>query len=443
MYVNDVGIVYWTSVQDSDVVRGGRREALAVADMMLVDSVTIPGTGYLRKKNYGHVEDCLESRVGEVVNYVVLAEYIVFTTDLNKIFCYPTIYPMLALDIPEPIELTTFYSVSQFESFKIRDLQGSFARFAIFTYSGSVLTASHDLLHAFRNASISLSHDTSDPLPSPALVPSLQSQTIISLAFGDHHFHALHNNGIITSYGQEPQQCGALGLGSPHSSELRGVRCDRPSWGNGFLSDGEGRTVWFEPLMEIWLKDMQRKSTVENDGNEGGLMMHAGHAGVQEAYANYFEREGAKWEESVTKEGEIGAFFVLKVAAAGWHSAALVLVDNDKAEEAREAHTIRSSPARPPPSPALSAQSTDSYEVIDSPGEQLANTVYAIYEWLWEMGRTFLGLTARDSAREAEERVKKREDMVDEVEYTWSKETFPRLRLLDGKVMPGTKISTE
>jgi len=355
MYVVNVGIVYWTSVQDSDVVRGGRQEALAVADMMLIDSVTIPGTGYCRKRNERFVEDSLESRIGEVTNHIVLAEYIVFTTDLNKVFCYPTIFPMPALDVLEPIDLTTFYTASLSESFRIRDLQGSFTRFAIFTHGGCVFTASHDLLHAFRDAARASSPEEPQSLPSPALVPSLQAPTIISLAFGDHHFLALHSNGSITSYGQELQSCGALGLGDALKAKLRGVRAEPGHWGNNGLPEGEARTVWFEPMMRTWLAYMWRKSSRE-EGGEHAAMLYAGNEGVRKACADYFEREGSKWEENVSREDEMGAYFVLKIAAAGWSSAALVLVDEEKADQARKAHIVEPLP-RPPPSPALSVQS--------------------------------------------------------------------------------------
>lgn len=433
MYVKNVGIVYWTSVQDSDVVRGGRQEALAVADMMLIDSVTVPGTGYRRKKNERFVDDSLESRIGEVTNHVVLADYIVFTTDLNKVFCYPTIFPMHALNVPEPIELTTFYTAFPSETFKVRDLQGSFSRFAIFTHSGRVFTASLDLLHAFRDATRASSQEEPQTLPSPALVPSLQAQTIISLAFGDHHFLALHSNGSITSYGEEPSSCGALGLGDGFESRLRGVRGDPGHWGNCRLPEGEGRTVWFEPLMRKWLEYMWHDSR-RDAGGEHNTILQAGNEGLRKACADHFEKEGAKWEETVTKEGEMGAYFVLKIAAAGWSSAALVLVDEEKAEQARKAHTIQP-PPRPPPSPAPSTQSVDSrglaYEIIDSPGEQLINTIYTIYAYAWDFGRWFLGLTARDAGREAEKLGKKAEEKEERVEYTWSKDSFPRLELPD------------
>lgn len=438
MYVEKVGIVYWTSVQDSDVVRGGRQETLAVADMMLIDSVTIPGTGYRRRKNDRFVGDSLESRIGEVKDHIVLAEYIVFTTDLNKVFCYPTIFPMPALNVPEPIELTTYYTASPSEPFKIRDLQGSFSRFAIFTHSGRVFTASVDLLHAFRDAARNPSLEELQILPSPALVPSLQAQTIISLAFGDHHYLALHNSGSITSYGLDLQRRGALGLGDASEALLRGVRSDAGHWGNNQLPEGEGRTVWFEPMMRKWLKYMWT-SSVQDGEIDHDAVFRSGDGRIRKAYADHFEKEGAKWEEGVTKDGEMGAYFVLKIAAAGWSSAALVLVDDEKALQARNAHIVNPSP-RPPPSPAPSAQSVDSrglmYDVIDSPAEQLVNAIYAVYAYVWGLGRWFLGLTARDAVRDAvreiERKVVEDREREERVVYTWSKDSFPRLGVEDG-----------
>lgn len=459
MYVVGVGIVYWASVQDSDIVRGGRQVNLEVHDTMLIETVTIPGTGYRRNKNDRNVEDTLETRIGQVTNHVVQSGYVVFTTDLNKVFCYKTTFPMPALDVPEPIELTTFYDVVPNQPFRIRDIQGAFTRFAIFTESGTVLTGSEDLLKAYSEASEASPADPLDILPSPTLVPSLQSQDIISLAFGDHHYHALHANGAITSYGQEPQRCGALGLGNRTYSVLRGVRA-RPGFGGGDLPDGEGRTVWFEPLMETWLADTYTSTHGNEEAKARRDMLNTGHPGAREAYANYFENEGAKWEEAITQENEIGAYFVLKVAAAGWHSAALVLVDEEKAKRAREKHIVKPQRATQTstrnPSPAASLQSTSSFgerEYIESPFDQVAEALHAIYDFVWSTGRWFLGLTERDALRaEATQEQEQRRERVmegDEMEegermmYTWSQRPFARLRLPDGEVMPGEIGLTE
>lgn len=444
MYVTNIGIVYWASVQDSDVVRGGRQERLAVADTMLVDSVTIPGTNFSRKRYNGRApDDSLEACIGQVVHHIVLENWIVFTTDLNKIYCYPTIFPMPAINIPEPIELTTFFTANSSETFQIRDLQGSFIRFAVFTTSGAIFTADKDLLNAFHDASKS---HTARPLPSPARLLSPSSNPIISLAYGDHHYHALHSTGTITSYGLEPQRCGAHGLGNRSISHLRGVTLEGGAFGGGRLPTSLNPTIWFEPLMQTWLQDMNEAAS-QPEARERGRMLLNGHAGACEATGRYFEQRGARWEDGVTAEGEMGAYFVLKVASAGWHSAALVLVDEDKADAARKSHVARS------PSPASSlAASVDTqgfaYEVIDSPGEQLVLGIQSVGNWVWDLGRWFLGLTARDEARGQRAEGVERDGMGGEGEdqgvvYDWSREPFPRLRMEGGEAMPGEIAVTE
>ena len=476
MYVTNVGIIYWASVQDSDVVRGGRQERLAVADTMLVDAITIPGTGYRRKRNNERtLDDSLEARIGQVTHHIVLENWIVFTTDLNKIFCYQSVFPMPALNVPEPIELTTFRAACPSETFQIRDLQGSFIRFAVFTTSGAVLTADKDLLNAFQDSSTSPSDH---PLPFPALLLSPQSKPIISIAYGDHHYHALHSTGTITSYGLEPQRCGALGLGNRQISHLRGVALEGGAFGGGRSPSGLNPTIWFEPSMQLWLQDMDWAAS-QPEARERGRMVQSGHVGACGAMGRYFERKGACWEDSVHKEDELGAYFVLKVASAGWHSAALVLVDEDKAEAARTSHLLQ--PPSPAPSLAASVQSVDTqgfaYENIDSPSEQLIIGIRSVGQWIWDLGRWFLGLTARDEARteqagrktgeaskeqaggstreESKEQAsgktreerspweREREREAQGPVYEWSREHFPRLRMEGGEVMPGEIDITE
>lgn len=181
-------------------------------------------------------------------------------------------------------------------------------------------------------------------------------------------------------------------------------------------------------------------------------MVLSGHLGACEAMGRYFEREGARWEDEVVREDGMGAYFVLKVAAAGWHSAALVLFDEDKAEAARNSHRARST--SPAPSLAASTQSVDTqgfaYEVIHSPGEQLIIGIQSVGQWFWDSGRWFLGLAARDEARERQAGGNERERSPAEREreaqgivYEWSKQHFPRLRMEGGEVMPGEIEVTE
>lgn len=56
----------------------------------------------------------------------------------------------------------------------------------------------------------------------------------------------------------------------------------------------------------------------------------------QAGFSEWVEREGRAWEEGVSSEDGLGGFFAIGVAAAGWHSAALVLVDEGVRRRVRE-----------------------------------------------------------------------------------------------------------
>lgn len=395
-----------------------------------VNMSIIPGTGYRRKPDDRDL-NTLESRVGEVTNHIVLAGYIVFTTDKDKIFCYPI--PSFNLIDPEffprsePIELSTFYPDNPRSPFHIRDLQGSYRSFAVFTDSGSVLTGSRTLLDSHSGHS--------SPLLSPDVIPGLQGKSVISIAFGDHHFLALHSYGEISSYGIECQSCGSLGLGIRSISSLRGLRHLRRRFlRDSRLRKGEGRSVWFEPMMIKWLEDMREKMD-DDEASERAKMIRERHEGACVALSDYFEREGRKWEGGITSEGELGAYFVLKASAAGWSSAALVLVDEEKAEKARRKHIVVSI-------------SKDQSPVDQIKEETVAYSAreYAV-DFIVRAGRWLLGLTARDAAARRiaqssanfcfQQAGDGERDSDGGTSYTWSNQRFPRLRMADGEVMPG------
>ena len=427
MYVRDVGIVYWKPVQESAFIAGGQQETLAVGDAMLLETVTIPGTG-VRRKNDRVRNKSPDAHIGEVTQHIVLSGYIVFITHINKVFCYPTIFPTLPPDQLQPVELTTFYPESPSEECSIRDLQGSFTKFAVFTRAGSVLMGSKSLLDAYYNT-LTPSTSSLPQLPRPEIISSLQSSSVVSMAFGDHHFHALRSSGTITSYGKELEGCGALGLGNYDLALMRGVNRTADAPRDVHVGSDEGRTVFFEPLMQTWLDHLKCKMKYSESWRQ--LAASNGES-CRRAVGDYVEQKGADWEKSVTKDEdtELGAYFVIKVASAGWHSAALVLMDASKAERVRDGYRI-SHPTVP--SLAPSTQSGDSRETVESPFEQLSNTVDAIGSWFWEMGRRFLGLTQRDERRATVQ--DQAESAVDSVEYTWVKEPFPQLRLENGTVV--------
>ncbi|KAL9612485.1 MAG: hypothetical protein Q9167_002916 [Letrouitia subvulpina] len=399
MYVNDVGIVYWRHIvsherSDSD------------ADSLLLDTTTIPGTGFRRLRN--HQNDGLDPIIGEVVNHIVLEKYIVFTTDTNQIFFFDTLTSSTAV----PVELTSFYlQQSNDMPFQIRDIQGSFRSFAVFTTSGLILTGT-------------VTTNLEEPTQAPTIIQSLQESSTISLAYGDHHFLALRANGIVSAYGRELNSCGAFGLGNHwNTAPLRGVGVTDFA-GSGMVLGDHGREVWFEPLMKFWLQDMREKGTGTARGDEILARGNRENFEVIEAMGDYSEREGRKWEEGVTAEGDMGAYFVLKVAAAGWHSAALVLVDEEKAEQARQNHVIK--PEERSVTPRETLDRDGRTRGIDPSWNEPSRALWDVFNWAWELGRWFLGLTDRD-ARTAEGQQSSAETDGESVRYTWTDQPFPTL----------------
>ena len=409
VYVEGTGIVFW------DPSPHGLRDG---ADVMLTHSSTIPGTGHSRKGDNWTSHASLDSEVGVVTQHIVLEGYIVFTTELNKVFAYSTTTSEEVDSDARPVELTTFKSTGISSSFEIQDLQGSFRSFAIFTSSGEVLTASRSLIDAFFNASIANTLP-SDVHSRPNRIASLQHQSVISLAFGDYHIHALHSNGTISSFGTDPGRVGAFGLGASHiASWLRGAQ-PADNQPDLTLSGEQRRTVWFEPLMRQWLHDSFRQIQDKIPRPfPSGWYVKSG---------DWFEEQGRRWEEGVSEsEHELPAYFALNVAAAGWHSAALVLVDEEKAERARRKHI---------------KQPQEHHTVLAAPSNNLSTTRVGLATgptWLWAwlawLVRWFLGLTARDAAAAAaaaeadrtSDPASQKED-TGGVKYVWEDQELPHL----------------
>ena len=410
----------------------------------LIETFRMPGTAH-KRNSHGHGSPSLDVQIGEVINHVVMEQHIVFITDLNKVFAFPTHWPSLDTQIT-PVELTTFSPGP--EDGRVHDIQGSFRSFAVFTTEGSVLIGNRNHLEAFCKLTTASSSSTKDLLPAPIMIPSLQRSSVISLAFGDYHFHALRADGTISSYGTEPRGCGAFGLGPPGLARLRGVQyvpgdgiLELPSWCEG------RRTVWMEPEKERWLEDMERKSEGGEIGTRGN-MVRLGLRGASEVYGEWFEREGRNWSSGPGRYGdlmgegskdEIGAYFTLKISAAGWHSGALVLVDQEKAAMVREKYLVKKK-VRPVHTSIIGEGSGE--ERVAALEEQLVTLVSRLGSWagglICRMGRSFLGLTARDAAASLGQGGDEvAEDSGGDELYVWHDQPFPRLRLPNGEEMPG------
>ena len=391
---------------------------------------------------------------------------------MNKVFLYNTTAASTRDGPLEevPVEITSLSPPDD----EIRDVQGSFESFAVFTALGQVLIADRAFLDAVNAHQIN-GPSAEVPLPQPTIIPALQNKNVVSLAFGDYHFHALHSNGSITSWGREPRSCGALGLGTRELALLRGLRPDGPFAVDSRLEADKirlGRSVWFEKEKRLWLQDMVAKSR-DSEAAERWQMMSQGIDDAHIVMGEWFERQGRAWADGVPSYSSspetpaMGAYFALKVSAAGWHSGALVLVDEEKAARIEQLHIVK-----PPAVQAaelereIESEQEDEHDGPGSDEEDGPNGPNSPFQqleigiaWSWAyvvwVCRWFLGLKARDegtaaAAAAATPTAEQGTGLgyggnveAEEIVYTWRDQPFPRLRLPNGEEMPGSVPLTE
>ncbi|GBF61651.1 F-box protein [Trichophyton mentagrophytes] len=324
-FVAGTGIVYW-KINDPPL---NNDESI----LLIVPGQIVPGTGFQRaNSDRGRAED--EAGLGEVISYIVLERYIIFITDLNKVFATEE-------DGQRTVELAKFAAPGRI----LRDIQGAFRNFAVFTETGEVLIGNIEHIQtAFDFA------DDPDRVLSPKLPAGLQHSEVISVSFGDYHYTALHANGKVSSYGREPRGCGSLGLGSSLGGiPLRGLT--EPESGSFSrdvyyfeFAEDKRHNVWFEPEKREWLKYLASEAGSQGDSSDWVTPLKENDHGLLEKYSTCIERAGENWDNFPTIKPEdtdgLGAYFTLSVASAGWQTVALVLVDKQLAEKVRRKHLV-------------------------------------------------------------------------------------------------------
>lgn len=493
-YISDIGIVLW------EPIRGGTPVHIELDTMLINNTAVVPGTSYVRPRGSARDTDPeshqLGETVGEVTSYILLEHYVLFTTDTHRLFCARVTFNTDFLDAPDILELLPLQRASNEDSTPcITDVHGSFRSFAVLKSTGEVLTAKQEYLDACwafafegplaLGSLADLPYSNGDPIPPPVQggtadehapfrghifrIPALQNAGVIALAFGDYHFHALHSSGAITSYGTEPHASGALGLGtcSPSANEiaegtLRGIKTQ------GFSRDGKlvaaaettGRQVWFQPEKEEWLKFLSKGGADQNEAR-GRVEAVVREESVQAEVSEWVEKKGRAWDEmpELAQENEdgLGAYFALSVAAAGWHSGALVLVNDKLVKRIGESVVLEDLAVkeREPEGPEPQV-SEDPATSVPGEGEGAAAdqgtlnfNFSTVMNVLQNFGRSFLGLppvvdpnapqAPPSQATEQETRFSNPFASPEPgYRYKWAEDSFPRLRLSDGREMPGS-----
>lgn len=453
--VEGTGIVLWEMLQRS-------HDETEIEDAVLVlESAVVSRTSFRHatskhRAQAANADPSLAETVGEVQNFIVLEAVVLFNTDLGKVFVAQIFWSDNEQRIGEPVELSLSATEDGDAEFAT-DVQGSFHSFAVFTKSQAVLTSNQDRL-------MDILQSQQTGRPTFKRISALQHNNVISVAFGDYHFHALHSSGYITSYGNEPKACGALGLGGHGDPEgrLRGIRYQ------GIGGDGrlvphaytEGRRVWFEEEKRDWIKFLTAGGVDPAEAAER-MRMALGSPEVrcQGEVSEWIEQQGRDWETKfgVRREEDdgLGAYFALSVTAAGWHSGALVLVNEDLATKVRSACEVRD---------PLASEPTESDEQDTPSAAEGASLLSNAVSTALDYGRWFLGLPPYDvssssyqpqgSSAASNGQENARTEQIhfprsygdsprDGYKYVWAYDHFPRLRMSNGVEMPGDVLFDE
>ena len=349
IFVPSIGIVYWTPLKNE--------QTDAMLDGKTVQEKVIPRTAH-QTTDTGHTE---------VVKHIVLEDFIVWITSDSKVYACSmhTDNPDQLEPSQSPFELPGFNATNR----ELKDIHGQFRRFGVFTAAGEVLLGDSNYIRRCAEAvrdepdlvsSKDWSTMTTLLASRPQDIPALQKTGVIALAFGDYHYHALHIDGKITSYGNDSQSCGCLGVSLPQTGgRFRGLRRDGPGlWSDAVLlpiASIRGRQIWFEPEKKEWLQWMEDQLDEPHlaTGGQSARQIWESDATKEAAFSEWVEQEGRHWEDgpghspsyvpspeiqeeqSADDYANLGSYFPIAIAAAGWHSGALVLFDEDRAHEVR------------------------------------------------------------------------------------------------------------
>ena len=116
------------------------------------------------------------------------------------------------------------------------------------------------------------------------------------------------------------------------------------------IAELRGRQIWFEPEKRDWLQWLEAEIKNDRFTHGGAPAVRAFDSFERQAmFSEWVEQEGRHWsdgpadhavddqkETSKDSYEDLDPYFAIAIAAAGWHSGALVLVDDDKAHNIRE-----------------------------------------------------------------------------------------------------------
>jgi SCF-associated factor 1 len=311
------------------------------------------------KPNYQHVSKSWEH---DITSHIILEKLVIYTTATGHV--YVSEYADFDPDEEDAIPLMpNSHRLPGLEN--VTEVQGSFRSFGIFNADGEILIGSQNkviewmLLTENQQETEEIEETEAESSIAWNIIPALQKSGVIQLAFGDYHYHALHIDGSITSYGHSPNDCGALGLSALQGTS-KGLEGEERLLPHGYIT---GRRVLFDstqkdfarrqeasvsqdesrPRRRIWRGFGRRERPATeppiNDNPISNSLTDRGEVG------EWMEQQLSDWhlwpEVAAVNESGLAPYFALSVAAGGWSSGALVLVNEEVANKVAEVSKIK------------------------------------------------------------------------------------------------------
>jgi SCF-associated factor 1 len=266
----------------------------------------------------------------DITSHVILEKLIIFTTAAGHV--YVSEYSDFDLEEDADPVVPDSYRIPDLEN--ATEVQGSFRSFGIFNSEGGIFIGSQEQIIRWLG-------QTEEAI-AWNIIPALQKTGAIQLAFGDYHYHALHTDGSITSYGHSPNDCGALGLAALQGT-TKGLEGQDFLMPHGFIT---GRRICFDPAQKAFIQE-QESNDSQHVARRRGLRTDSRRR-VPSAETYSTRGEMGEWMEqhlrdwhlwpkvAATNAGGLAPYFALSVAAGGWSSGALMLVNEDVAAKVAE-----------------------------------------------------------------------------------------------------------
>ena len=452
--IEGIGIVTWEADNEHT-----QRQSLDEPDTdtwLVFKADVIPGTSFERAWNLssdvsrmpGSNQTVFEE-VGEVINYVAMDGYIVFLTHTGRVYIYwdvrlarkncpptrshwfnPCEEPssLLEICVPEDTTVTALYGYDR--------------SFALILANDEVLLApSNPIYQNIAKRPLPLRAPDMPPFKPFKRYPCLQKRGVASLSFSDSCSSALLHDGSILLGGKQ-WLAGCSSIGAPgFKDDIRGL-----VYSEGLLQHslayrrllkqcycGLGRQVWFEEEKQQWLRFMASGGSDPIEAAERTQLCYVREEvhDVRAEVSEWIEQKGRRLEERLGvqeyNEDGLGPHFALCVSAGSRHGAALILRNDELVEKMRESCIV------PDPQNELRPPKLHRNRSTRETLKKQAQSNQANHP----SPSTAENYKASRRPRRFRDPIYRGASPGQGFKYIWADDPFPRLKLSNGREMPG------